>query len=112
MQLKYKIWLYKNGKVFGDGPLEILKRIERDGSLRRAAADINMSYSQAWNLIKNIEDKLGFKLLEKRIGGKKGGGSTLTNDAKQLMDKYEKLKIDADRTLKELYKKHFLDDLF
>ncbi|MBE3113343.1 MAG: LysR family transcriptional regulator, partial [Actinobacteria bacterium] len=65
MKLRYKIWLEKNGeKVFGDGPLDILCRVERTGSLRQAAEEINMSYSLAWNLIKDLEERLGFKLLK------------------------------------------------
>ena len=52
-----KIWIEKDGeKVFGDGPLDILHRVERTGSLRQAAEEINMSYSQAWNLIKDLEN--------------------------------------------------------
>ena len=78
LKLRYKIWIEKDGKkVFGDGPLDILHRVERAGSLRQAAEEINMSYSQAWNLIKDLEERLGFKLLERKIGGESGGGHNL-----------------------------------
>ena len=111
MKLRYKIWIEKNGeKVFGNGPLDILHRVERTGSLRQAAAEINMSYSQAWNLMKNLEKRLGFKLLERKIGGESGGGSQLTDKARELMMKFEIFRERADRSLHSLYKKIFQEE--
>ena len=78
LKLRYKLWVEKDGeKVFGDGPLDILHRVERAGSLRQAAAEINMSYSQAWNLMKDLEKRLGFNLLKRKVGGKKEEGQKL-----------------------------------
>jgi len=32
LKLRYKLWIEKDGeKVFGDGPLDILHRVERKG---------------------------------------------------------------------------------
>ncbi len=108
LKLNYKIWIEKDGeKVFGDGPLDILHRVERTGSLRQAAAEINMSYSQAWNLIKDLEERLGFKLLERKIGGEGGGGSQLTEQARDLMMKFEIFRHKAQESLNLLYKEVF-----
>lgn len=75
LKLSYKIWLTTTGKAFGKGPCEILKRVERTGSLKGAAKEMGMSYSHAWNLIKRLERELGFKLLLFQVGGESGGGS-------------------------------------
>ncbi|OFW52030.1 MAG: molybdenum-binding protein [Actinobacteria bacterium RBG_13_35_12] len=108
MKLKYKIWIEKDGeKVFGDGPLDILHRVERTGSLRQAAEEINMSYSQAWNLIKDLEKRLGFKLLKRKVGGENGGGSQLTEQARDLMMKFEIFRDKAQENLNLLYKEIF-----
>jgi molybdate transport system regulatory protein len=108
MKLNYKIWIEKEGKkVFGDGPLDILHRVERAGSLRQAAEEINMSYSQAWNLIKDLEERLGFKLLERKRGGESGGGSQLTEQARDLMMKFEIFRDKAQESLNLLYKEIF-----
>jgi len=108
LKLRYKIWIEKDGeKVFGDGPLDILHRVERTGSLRQAAAEINMSYSQAWNLMKNLENRLGFKLLERKIGGESGGGSQLTEEARDLMMKFEIFRDKAKESLNLHYKEIF-----
>jgi len=108
LKLKYKIWIEKDGeKVFGDGPLDILHRVERVGSLRQAAAEINMSYSQAWNLMKNLEKRLGFNLLKRNVGGERGGGSEITQEARELMIKFKSFRGEADQTLNSIYKKIF-----
>jgi len=107
MIMRYKIWLEADGKAFGQGPLDILKRVERLGSLRRAAEEINMSYSQIWKLMRDLESRLGFKLLTREVGGNAGGGSVLTPQARQLMERYEGFAAEADQVLQELYQKYF-----
>lgn len=108
MKLRYKIWLEKNGeKVFGDGPLDILHRVERTGSLRQAAEEMNMSYSLAWNLIKDLEKRLGFNLLKRKVGGERGGGSEVSEEARELMIKFKLFREEIDQSLNSLYKKIF-----
>ncbi len=106
-KLKYKIWLDKKGKVFGDGPCKLLKGIEEHGSLSNAAKAMGMSYSQAHNLIKNIEEKLGFSLLARKVGGSGGGGSELTQEAHDLMKKYLEFHNECEIILEEIFQKHF-----
>ncbi len=104
LKLRYKIWLEKNEeKVFGEGPLDILLRVERTGSLRQAAEEINMSYSQAWNLIKDLEKRLEFNLLERKVGGERGGGSEITEETRKLMTKFKLFLEEADQSLNSLY---------
>ncbi len=108
LKLRYKLWIEKDGeKVFGDGPLDILHRVEKTGSLRQAAEEINMSYSQAWNLIKDLEKRLGFNLLKRKVGGERGGGSEITEEARELMTKFKLFREEADQSLNSLYKKIF-----
>ncbi len=108
LSLNYKLWLEINGnKVFGDGPCDILKRIKHLGSLRMAAAEINMSYSQAWQLMKNLENIIGFPLLIKKVGGEFGGGSILTPEGEELIKQYERFREEANEKLEQLFKKHF-----
>jgi len=107
VRLVCKIWLDNNGKAFGDGPYDLLLRVERTGSLSKAAAEIGMSYNKAWRLIRAMEDRLGFPLLESKAGGASGGGSELTAQACQLMRQYKAFKDEAESVLEELYAKHF-----
>jgi len=107
VKLRYKIWLETTGKAFGEGPHDILKRVDRLGSLNKAAGEINMSYSKAWKLINTLEKRLGFKLLKREVGGSSGGGSYLTEEARELMHKYSKFSQEADKVLNSLFKKYF-----
>jgi molybdate transport system regulatory protein len=102
-----KIWLDHRGKVFGGGPCELLKRVEKTNSLHEASSQMQMSYSKAWKLIQAIEKRLGFPLLDKQIGGRSGGGSRLTPRAKELIKRYERFETDAREAVEKAYQKHF-----
>ena len=85
-----KCYFYEDSlKFFGEGPYRLLKGIERLSSLRAAALEEGMAYSKAFSLIKNAEQALGFALTQKRVGGKNGGGSVLTERAVRFLSDYE-----------------------
>lgn len=82
-------------KAFGPGAASLLEGVERFGSLRKSAADMNMSYSKAWTTIKNCERELEISLLNKKIGGKNGGGAELTAEAESLLKRYRAFEQEA-----------------
>jgi len=92
LNLKLKLWLEKdNQAVFGAGRCELLKLTDELGSLHKASEKLGISYKSAWAKIRDSEKRLGFDLLKRKIGGKSGGGSVLTEKAKKLVESYEKL---------------------
>jgi len=108
-QIQFKVWVEKDGEVILSSAREqLLKEIEKEGSINKAAKKLGMSYKKAWLLIKNMEDRLGFPILEKRRGGKEGGGSKLTAEGKKLLENYTKIiqsfKETKDRLEKDLNK--------
>jgi len=107
MKAVCKIWLDHNGKAFGEGPLELLKRVEKVNSLHEAAHQMGMSYSKAWKLIQSMEKRLGFSLLDKKVGGLSGGGSQVTLKGKELMRRYEQFEQEARKAIEKAYQKHF-----
>ena len=107
MRIGYKVWLDNNGKAFGDGPYVLLRRVEEMGSLHQAAKQMGMSYSKAWRLIRTLEKRLGFPLLERKIGGQLGGGSLITHKAGLLMNHYNRFRKDVESALEKIYQKHF-----
>ncbi len=108
MKICYKFWLEnEKGKAFGDGPFDILNRIEKTGSLRQAALEIRMSYSQAWNLIRDLEKKLGYELLKRKVGGAEGGGSELTAEAISLQEKYNTFYRQVEEQINTIYQSVF-----
>jgi molybdate transport system regulatory protein len=107
MRVAYRIWIDNDGKAFGEGPYRLLKGIEKTGSLRQAAAEQGISYRKAWCVLRDIEAKLGFEVLERQVGGVSGGGSVLTVSGKSLMKRYERFRAEANKALEQIFLKHF-----
>lgn len=107
MKVVYKVWLDKNGKAFGDGPDELLRWVEKTKSLYQAARQMGMAYSKAWRLIQTLEERLGFPILERKAGGKSGGGSQVTPEAKNLMNDYGRFRKDVKDGMERIYRRHF-----
>ncbi len=81
-------------RSFGPGVAELLERVDTLHSLRKATAQMRMSYSKAWHIIHNAELTFGFPLLETKIGGRDGGGAVLTADARRILAGYRTLERD------------------
>jgi molybdate transport system regulatory protein len=107
MKVACKIWLDHHGKAFGEGPYELLKRVEKTNSLHEAAHQMNMSYSKAWKLVQTMEKRLGFVLLNKKVGGLSGGGSRVTPEGKEFLRRYKRFESDAKKVIEKTYQKHF-----
>ena len=107
MKLKYKIWLDDDGKIFGEGPYQLLLGVKSSGSLAQAAKDLNMSYSHAHGLMKNLATKLGFSLIEGHSGGIGGGGARITAQAEDLMRRYESFMHESVQSLETIFERHF-----
>ncbi len=111
-QVRSKVWLEVDGRpVFGRGRRFLLEAIGRHGSINQAAREINISYRKAWGYIRAMEERLGFKLVERRTGGKNGGGATLTEEAREFLKKYEELEEGlreiADDRFRSVFRQHF-----
>lgn len=92
MEIKSKIWIEVEGEpVFGRGRRFLLQAIDKYGSINKAAKEINISYRKAWSYIKSMEERLGIKLVERKAGGRNGGGARLTDEARKFLKKYEVL---------------------
>lgn len=94
-------------KFFGEGPLRLLRSVEKTGSLRAAAMDMEMAYSKASKLLKQAEANLGFPLTTRSAGGKDGGGSKLTPEGKQWLRQYEAYRDACVTVNQELYRQYF-----
>ncbi len=88
MRVNYKVWFETTEKFYGDGPQQLLLLIDQTGSLSDASKAMGLSYRKALTIIARAEDKLGFKLLDRTIGGASGGGSQLTERARQWIEQY------------------------
>lgn len=97
-------------KFFGEGPCRLLHAIEETGSLRSAAMSMGLAYTKALRMIKNAETALGFPLTRRSVGGKSGGGSTLTPQGKEWLTKYETYRDACVCANRKLYLELFSDE--
>ena len=107
MRVAYRIWLVDDGKAFGEGPFQLLRMVVKEGSLLQAAKSMKMSYQKAWVITRRCEEILGFPLLERRIGGTKGGGSQVTEAGKEFMKTYGRFRKETEKKLNAAFKKYF-----
>jgi molybdate transport system regulatory protein len=90
MRLKIKFWLESDTGdfVLGPGTLSLLLAVAEQGSLKAGARATGLSYRAAWERLKKAEAGLGFPLLQRFSGGEGGGGSTLTAEGLELVERY------------------------
>ena len=90
MQVKWKIWIEKDGKhVMGKGGYEILKAIKDCGSILKASKELGMSYKFIWDYLRRMEKVLGEKVVISERGGSKGGKTVLTPLGEELINTFE-----------------------
>lgn len=87
------LWMEKQGKrFFGPGPVELLEYIEETGSINRAAKKMNMSYKKAWEIVNNLNNATPRPLVITVIGGEKGGGSSISEEARDMIRYHRQLR--------------------
>ena len=90
--VRAKLWLEIDGKpFFGEGRLQLLKGIDKYGSINQAAKAAEIPYRRAWCYLHAMEDRLGIRMLDTRVGGYNGGGTQLSGDAKEFLKKFEEI---------------------
>ena len=95
------LWLEGNGtRFFGPGPVELLQLIEETGSINQAAKKMGMSYKKAWEIVNRLNEKVGSPMVITATGGEKGGGSTISEEAKLMVVWYVSLRERFQRFMK------------
>ncbi|HDQ15191.1 MAG TPA: LysR family transcriptional regulator [Sediminispirochaeta sp.] len=104
--LKTKIFLAEpDGSAFmGIGVLWLLQYIREGGSIRQAAAKMNMSYAKAHRMLKAAEARLGLQLVLPKRGGERREGACLTPAGEEFISLYDdfqkSIKKDAQQRFK------------
>ena len=90
LQLRSSQWIVDehNNIVIGEGRAEILKNIEKTGSINQTAKVMKMSYKAVWSKIKATEKHLNTRI----VHTDRKEGSRLSREGKELLEKYSRLK--------------------
>lgn len=88
-----------------DKRFDILRRLDECGSISKAAQLSGVSYKAAWQAIETLGNLAGSPLVEKVVGGAKGGGTRLTATGKSVLRLATRLAEAREAVLRE-----FADD--
>ena len=88
--LRNRIWLERGGApCIGRGKARLLAAIDQHGSLSKAARSAEISYRAAWKWLEGLNTALGAAVVETSTGGASGGGSTLTQEGRALLESFK-----------------------
>jgi len=109
MQVRSKVWVEVSGRpILGPGRKELLKAVDEQGSISKAARLLKITYRKAWGQIKVMEEQLGLPLVIKQVGGMGGGGARLTAEARDFLSKYDRLTEGVEEQVNGKFRKIFL----
>jgi molybdate transport system regulatory protein len=94
-RLSIRIDFEPSGSALGPGMAELLERISRFGSIRKAAASMEMSYRKAWLLLQDMHKTFGAPVVATETGGSSGGGAQLTELGTRLLKTYREIEKNA-----------------
>lgn len=87
-----KLWLEKdNALVVSAWRVRLLEAVAETGSLSEAASRLGVHFRVAWGKLHQMEQRLGVKLVETKVGGAGGGGSRLTPEGMELVQRFHAL---------------------
>ena len=69
----------------------LLHNIAERKSITGAAKEAGISYRNAWDRLNGLQTMLGRNIVVAQVGGKEGGGATLTPEGQALIGEYRKL---------------------
>lgn len=99
MKARTKVWFTEDGKtVMGAGRAKLLKTIEEEHSLRKACKKLEISYKQAWIVLKKMNEALGEPAVITVRGGK-NQGTFLTDLGRKLLAEYEASRLLINETI-------------
>lgn len=76
-----------------DRDIEMLRAIDRYGSMHQAADELGRSYPHLQRRVVELEEAIG-QLTQRDRGGKGGGGTDLTPEARTLLRQFERLRVE------------------
>ena len=95
---------------FLDGRVAMLLSLtDETGSVRLACQRMQLSYSSGWNAVNLLERELGYVVIERSQGGRKGGRSHLTERGRALLSAYADCTHRLNEEAQRLFGEYFPD---
>ncbi len=103
MKIQSSLWFENEGRAFfGKGRIELLERIDRLGSISKAARAMKMSYKAAWDAVNEMNQLSEEPIVVRESGGKGGGGTRLTAKGREYIRTFKEISALQGRLLELL----------
>lgn len=107
LRLSFQLRIGREEVFYGPGVHQLLRLTQEQNSLADACKFMGISYSKGRKIIQTMEEQTGAPVLITRQGGKGGGYSKLTEEARRMIQQYEALHKEAEEALQLMFEKHF-----
>ena len=105
---RYNLWIEKDDEVvLSTWRVNLLEAIGDTGSITSAAGKLDVPYRRAWERIREMENRLGFSLLDTEVGGSGGGGAALTDKAKDYIDRFHEFELGMEVEIQKRFQDAF-----
>lgn len=103
-----KISIEKESLFFNSKTKLLLILIQETHSVRSACRHIALSYSKAWNMLNQLEEELGYAVVERQHGGSYGGKTNLTPKGVEFLTKFQQFEQNVRQYAKDEFGRLFL----
>lgn len=90
------------GTFLGDTRIRLLEAIDRYGSISQAAKAVPLSYKAAWDAVDAMNNLAEAPLVERSVGGKHGGGTSLTDYGRRVIAMYRAVEQEYQQAIDRL----------
>ncbi len=95
-----RLWIERdNISILSDDGADLLEQIEATGSLSEAARRLRFSYRRAWMLLDDLNGGWDNPLVRTTVGGKRGGGATLTDFGVRVLRAFRDLQLQVEAAI-------------
>lgn len=97
------LWLqYRHNDPLTERRIALLEAIAATGSITQAAQQVGLSYKAAWDSVDAMNNLAEQPLVERSAGGRKGGGTRLTDYGVGVLEHYRQIRVVYERFLQQL----------
>ena len=98
-----RVWVEKDGEMYlGWGRVMLLEKIGQLGSIAAAARSMELGYRNAWLWVDAMNRLAPAPLVEKTIGGDKGGYTRVTEEGRKTISQYKELREKFQEFIKQM----------
>lgn len=95
MRAAIRLMIISDNKFMGPGTRVLLEKIHEHSSIKAASAAMEMSYTKALRILRNMERELGFPVVISKKGGNDRGGTILTEKGEYMMRAFKEIEADV-----------------